>query len=317
MRLSSRSVSFFTLLAIGGCAQVVGLSDYKVDPSLDGGGKGGKTSVPEGGDGPSEGGSNDAGKTSIPQAGDDTGGSLGVGGQGGESSMPGAGGDAGAPPVGGTLVPCDSITCCTQMGGTAVGEEIVTDLGFEAGPVEDGNTAWTEDSTNTLEAITLTDPDPNDDVGLGFQSHAGDYYLYLSGLAGEETTIYTPNFTVPKDAGWMTISGYRRFQIDLQDTTNTDFCGIALYDADPAVTDPLELPFFWGKPPAHPDGWGDSSTWKKFENSWDAAPHQGKKRYLGIRGHSDEYPVNPPVGDLDSSSFLFDDVSLKVYRCYK
>lgn len=309
MRLSSRSVSFLTLLTIGGCAQVIGLSDYKVDPSLDG--KGGKGVSPEGGDGPSKGGSS-AGKSSIPQGGDDTGGSVALGGQGGEpvaGSAP-VGGEGGA--GGGELVPCDSLDCCTKQGGKAVGTEIITDLGFEGGPVEDGNTAWTEESTKTLEIITPTD---TDGTGLGFKSHAGMYYAYLSGIAGEQSTIYTPNFIVPKDAGWMTLTGYRIFQIDLQDATNGDFAGIGLYD--PADTNPVELPFFWGAPPAHPDGWADKSTWTKFEASWDAAPHQGKKRYMGIRGSSDTYPAAPPAGDLDSSSFLFDDVSLKVYRCYK
>jgi hypothetical protein len=306
MRLSSRSVSFFTLLAIGGCAQVIGLSDYKVDPSLDG--KAGKSSTGgEGGDGGSS-----AGKTSIPPGGEDTGGSvaLGGGGQGGEpAGVAGApaGGEGGA--GGGVLVPCDSLDCCTKQGGHAVGTEIITDVGFEGGPVEEGNMAWTEESTKSLEIITPTD---TDGTGLGFKSHAGMYYAYLSGLAGEESTIYTPNFTVPKDAGWMTLTGYRIFQIDTQDATNDDFAGIALYD--PAETDPVELPFFWGAPPAHPDGWADKSTWTKFEESWDALPHQGKKRYLGIRGSSDMYSTDP---DLDSSSFLFDDVSLKVYRCYQ
>lgn len=305
MRLSPRSVSFFTLLAIGGCAQVIGLSDYKVDPSLDG--NGGQGMVPEGGDGGST-----AGKTTLPPGGDDTGGSVALGGQGGEPSGVGgapAGGEGGA---GGVLVPCDSLDCCTKQGGHAVGTEIITDLGFEGGPVEEGNTAWTEDSTKTLEIITATD---TDGTGLGFKSHTGMYYAYLSGIPGEQSTIYTPDFIVPKDAGWMTLSGYRIFQIDVQDATNGDFAGIGLYD--PNETNPVELPFFWGAPPAHPDGWADKSTWTKFEESWDAAPHQGKKRYLGIRGSSDTYPTAPATGDLDSSSFLFDDVSLKVYRCYQ
>ena len=102
--------------------------------------------------------------------------------------------------------------------------------------------------------------------------------------------------------------------IDAQDATNTDFCGIGLYD--PNLVDYLELPFYWTGTAT--DGWGDAPTWRVFEASWDALPHQGQMRYLMLRGESDDYPVDTgePTETI-ASAYLFDDVSLKVYRCFK
>jgi hypothetical protein len=318
MRKQNFNLTLSLLLTLGGCSQIIGLSDYDIDNKLgaageastDGGdGSGGKTTT--GGKNGNAGTNNTpGGDTSMPQGGDQN---MPQGGdqnmpQGGQAPQGGSDGAGGAAPLG-ALIPCDSAECCTLKGGKAVGLEIFKDGGFEGGPVGDGNTAWTQESTNDEEIITLTDPD---NTALFFDSHSGDYYAYLSGIAGETSSVYTPNFVVPKDAGWMTLSGYRYFQVDTADNMNKDFCGIALYD--PAVTDPAELPFFWGIPGTHPDGWADERSWKKFEASWDAVPHQGQKRYMGFRGSSDSYSTD---ADLDSSSFLFDDVSLKVYRCYE
>lgn len=318
MRKISRNLTVSALLALGGCSQIIGLSDYEVDSASPGNGGG---EAGEGADGgaQSSGGTSpragtssvEAGSPSMVQGGESAGGQGGtagnqpIGGQGGQAEA-GETGAGGEPAI---EVPCNSPTCCTQMGGVARGVELLDDGGFEAGPVNEGNAFWTEESTNDLEIITETDPTG---TGLGFKSHSGMYYAYLSGLADEESSIYSLDFVVPANAGWMTVSGYRLFQIDTQDATNDDFALIALYD--PAATAPEELPFWWGAPPAHPDGWADSPTWKKFELSWDAVPHRGKTRYLGLRGSSDGYSTDP---DLDSSSYLFDDVSLKAYRCFK
>jgi hypothetical protein len=314
MRKQNFNLTLSLLLTLGGCSQIIGLSDYDIDTKL---GAAGQAST-DGGDGATTtGGKNGnagtnntpGGDTNMPQGGDQN---MPQGGdqnmpQGGEAPMGGSDGAGGAPPLG-ALIPCDSADCCILKGGKAVGVEIFKDGGFEGGPVGDGNTAWTQESTNDEEIIT----------DFSFMPKTGMYFAYLSGIAGETSSIYTPNFTVPADAGWMTLSGYRLFQIDTQDDTNKDFCGIALYD--PAVTDPAELPFFWGAVKSgHPDGWADTATWKHFEASWDAVPHQGKKRYMGFRGSSDSYPAEDPANPdlLTSSSFLFDDVSLKIYRCYE
>ena len=113
----------------------------------------------------------------------------------------------------------------------------------------------------------------------------------------------------------MTLSGYRLFQIDKQDEVNEDFALIAFYD--PEETDPVELPFFWGRPSEYADGWGSTNgVWRRFEVTWDAEPHQDTTRYVGFRGESDSYPEKA-VGVTSSSSFLFDSLSLKVFRCMK
>jgi len=149
------------------------------------------------------------------------------------------------------------------------------------------------------------------DLSFGFNPKLGDYFAYLSGIASEESTIYQ-DVVVPKDAGWLVVSGYRLFQVDSQDDVNLDFCGIGLYSYPAA--DLVELPFYWGRPTDSTDGWGDTPTWKFFQASWDATPHQGLKREIDFRGSSDDYSTDV---DLTSSSYLFDELSLKAYRCYK
>ena len=301
-----------SLAFIGGCTQILGISDYEVDPKLDGsgtsvGGEGGSPDTGTAGTKPSAGTKNDGGSPNGGQAPSDGGApEPGVGG----SSIMGDAGAGGAAPLG-TLVTCDSADCCAQLGGTAVGVEMLKDGGFELGTVEaDGNPYWTQLSTNNYEVIT-NDPD------FGFDPHAGDYYAYLSGLQGERSTLYTEALTIPNDAGWLVVSGYRLFQIDVQDAVNADFCGIGFYAIPP--NDALEIPFYWSDPGSSTDGWGDTATWKRFEASWDAAPHLGQKRKLGLVAESDTYPDEATAApeDTTSSSYLFDDVSLKVYRCYK
>ncbi|RYZ05998.1 MAG: hypothetical protein EOO73_17785 [Myxococcales bacterium] len=305
------NLAFVSLITIAGCSQVLGLGDYDIDPALDG--KGG-SSIGAGGT------QGDAGADSTPSSGAPqvpaggepnlpVGGQGGQGGQGGEST--GQAGMGGAPPL--EVVPCDSIDCCKDKGGTPVGVELLTDGSFELGPASEGLSPWFEESTNALDVVT-NDPD------LGFEPKSGSYYSYLSGLQGERSSIYSEDVVVPEDAGWITLSGYRLFQVDVQDEVNEDFALIAFYD--PEEKDPVELPFWWGNPVEHPDGWGDTPIWKKFEATWDAAPHQGMKRYLGLRGESDSYPLEPAeIPEEDdttyASSYLFDDVSLKIFTCVK
>jgi hypothetical protein len=287
-----------TLALVAGCSQIVGISDYEIDPKLDGalGGEAGTGNTgaggaqndagsPNGGQPPSEGGTPDPG-----------------------SAGSAAAGEAGAAPA--TVLPCDSADCCTALGGTPVGVELLKDGSFELGPVGDGDSPWTQLSTNGVEIIT-SDPD------YGFDPKSGSYYAYLSGIAGERSTLYTETITVPSDAGWLVVSGYRLFQIDVEDDPNEDFCGVGFYEVPPAMA--LEIPFYWSSSANSTDGWGDTPSWKRFEASWDAAPHQGAKRRLGLVGESDEYPAKADVAtdDLTASSYLFDDVSLKAFRCYE
>lgn len=308
------NLAFLSLLTAAGCSQVLGLGDYDIDPALDDG-KGGSSLGAGGSDG--QGGDSTPSSGAPPSpAGGEPGGPAGgqpAGGQPGQGGEPqGQGGEGGAPPL--EVIPCDSLNCCTTKGGTPLGVELLSDGSFELGPASEGSSPWFEESTNDFDVVT-NDPD------FGFDPKSGSYYAYLSGLQGERSSIYSEDIAIPANAGWLTLSGYRLFQVDAQDDVNEDFCLIAFYDVDPEVDDPVELPFWWGNPDEYPDGWGDTPIWKKFEASWDATPHQGTERYLGLRGESDLYPTEPtePVDPAPTvaSSFLFDDVSLKAFTCVK
>jgi hypothetical protein len=304
-KLSHRFLlSCSTLALAAGCSQIVGISDYEIDPKLDGavGGEAGTGNTGAGGAGDAK---NDAGSPNGGQPPSD-GGAPEPGTAG--SPTTGNAGAAGASP--GTVVPCDSEDCCTALGGNPVGVELLKDGGFELGPIGDGDSPWTQLSTNDVEIIT-SNPD------YGFDPKSGSYYAYLSGIAGERSTLYTETITVPSDAGWLVVSGYRLFQIDVEDDPNEDFCGVGFYEVPPAMA--LEIPFYWSSTANSTDGWGDTPTWKRFEASWDAAPHQGTKRRVGLVAESDKYPDKADVAadDLTSSSYLFDDVSLKAFRCYE
>jgi hypothetical protein len=284
-------ISCVALLVLGGCSQIIGLSEYEIDSELDGAagddGRGGEGKGGSGGSGGSE-----------PAA-------AGSPGEGGATGVGGEPASAGGPTK---IVDCDSLDCCTALAGKAVGVELLGDGGFELGTPDEGS-PWKEVSTTASnELLVGTD-------GFGFVAHTGDWYAYLSGLKGEQSTIYQ-NVTVPANAGWLVVSGYRLFQIDIQDEMNADFCGIGFYDPSlPTDQQLLELPFFWSKPSDGGPGFGDTPTWKRFEASWDALPHRGKKREIDFRGKSDEYPVAMNEDDADASSYLFDDLSLKAYRC--
>lgn len=303
------NLTLVSLLTVAGCSQVLGLGDYDIDPALDG--KGG-SSIGAGGDGQGEAGGDSrptGGAPPAPVGGEPN---LPIAGQAGQGGEPqGQAGEGGAPPR--EVIPCDSADCCADKGGTPLGVELLSDGGFELGPVSGGESPWLEESTLGYDVVV-----PSADPVLAFLSKAGDYYAYLSGVQGERSTIYSENVTIPADAGWLTLTGYRLFQIDVQDEVNEDFCLIAFYE--PEVENPLEIPFWWGKPSENADGWGDTPTWKKFEASWDAAPHQSLERYIGLRGESDAYPVQPEPSDPEetyASSFLFDQVSLQAFTCVK
>ncbi|HVY26339.1 MAG TPA: hypothetical protein VHB79_07285 [Polyangiaceae bacterium] len=309
MQLSSRSLTFLSLLTIGGCSQLIGLSDYEVDPKLDHiqGGQGGEPQANEGGEAPSKGGSS-GGKSQggSTQGGKSTGGSASLGGEGGEPPIIGgstAGGEGGAPPVNpGTLVACDSAACCTQKGGTPVGVEMLKDGGFELGTVADGATPWTEDSTKGYALIT-------DGVEEKADPHKGTYFIFLAGVTNEQSDVQSERLKFPADSGWIVLSGYRFFQLDSEatDTLNTDFMGIGLY----SYTDdnPLELPFFWDNTDP-----GASVNYVKFSAEFSAEPHAGQDRYLLLRGSTDDYGTD---ADLTASNYMLDDISLKMFRCYK
>lgn len=307
--LDSKQLAVLLLLA-GGCSQILGLGDYEIEPGLDGAsgegtqpdGRGGNDG--EGGGQPSHAGTSAVGGTES-EGGERTveGGGPGNGGRGGEgggAEPVGAAGQAGSPAE---IVPCDSEDCCQQEGGTPVGVELLEDGSFELA----ADTPWTEVSTNSVAIIT-------NNLDFGFEPRTGDYFAYLGGLEDEVSTLYSENFVVPDDAGWFVLSGYRLFQIDTQDDVNLDFSGIGLYGPAAADLNLVELPFFWGRPTDSSIGWGESPTWKRFEASWDAAPHVGERRHLGIRGRADAYSMDT---ERQASAYLYDDVSLELFRCYR
>jgi len=299
-----KKLTLVAMLTLGGCGQILGLGDYDIDSNLGPAGAA-TTDGGEAGESSAGGVPNHAGAPNTPGgAGTGNGGEPGTP-QGGEPPVGGGTGEAGAAgaPTVGVVVPCDSAECCTEVGGTAVGVELLEDGGFELG-TPDTDSPWKEVSTTTSNELII------DDLSFGFEPKAGNWFAYLSGIKGEESTLYqTP--VIPKDAGWLVVSGWRLFQIDTQDDINTDFAGIGLY-AYPSG-DNVEIPAFWSAPPAQ-DGWGDTPTWKRFSYSFDALPHQGLKREIDFRGSSDSYTTDV---DTKASSYLFDELSFKSFTCVK
>lgn len=293
-----------SLVLVGGCSQILGISDYEIDTKLgqepdpglgggdnEGGGDG------ESGSGGTKGGTDNRGGEAHGMAGEPQGqggtpqGQAGMVGMAGEDQ-----GQAGMPPVG-ELVPCDSADCCEEEGGTAVGAELLSDPGFDSAV-----SGWTETSTHDEAIIVPGDP-------ADFPAVDGDYIAWLAGLTDEISDVTSDFFVVPADAGWMELTGYRWFEVDSFAVANTDFAGIGLYD--PNDINPVELPFFWNTVNGATSA-GDTTDWTPFDASWSALPHAGETRYLMIRGKADAYPTAS-----SKSNYVFDAVSLKVYRCYK
>jgi hypothetical protein len=333
-------VLWSALAAAGGCGQILGISDYEVDPKLDrhadnaGGRDGGnpnggdmsaagvhdRAGAPGGGQPSTDGGNGGAPivGVGVGGAGAHTGGAAnggegngGAGTSGAGAAGPteaGAAGAGGSPEIRHELVPCDSLDCCTQAGGTAEGEELLVTTtlpetpyygDFELGTVEEGQTPWVETSLLGYSIITSATADAT--------AHKGSYFAWLCGVKKETSVVTSEPIHVPADAGWFTLTGFRKFQIDSlpEDTVNDDSMSIGLWNE----TEPLELPFYWDQ--AAP---GATAGWVKFNASWDAAPHVGEVRYLTALASTDDHVTDE---DINSSNYMLDDVSLKVFRCYR
>jgi hypothetical protein len=268
-------------------------------PSTDGG-NGGAPVVSAGGAG--------AGASGAATSGAGTS-SAGAGGTGpAEAGAAGAAGAGGSPEIRHELVPCDSLDCCTQAGGTAEGEELLVTAtlpetpyygDFELGTVEEGQTPWLETSLLGYSIITSATTDAT--------AHKGSYFAWLCGVKEETSVVTSEAIHVPADAGWFTLTGFRKFQIDSlpEDTVNDDSMSIGFWNE----SEPLELPFYWDQ--AAP---GATAGWVKFNASWDAAPHVGEVRYLTALASTDDHVTDE---DINSSNYMLDDVSLKVFRCYR
>lgn len=307
MKSTNLKVLLGSLLVASGCGQILGLSDYDIDSSLD-------DPSGEGGDGTGQGGKSGGGKSGGGEAGENqseggtgnqseggTGNQSEGGTNGNEGGVPGQGGDqgqAGMPPILGALIPCSSADCCTDADGEAVGVELLLDGGFEDVP----QTFWEETSSEGFDLI-MTGEEAN------VPAQGGERIAFLAGIELETSDIETPLLAIPANAGWFELSGYRWFELDSLSPDNLDFAGIGFYST--ATSDPLELPFFWDTS----DDAGDTTGWERFEASWSAAPHAGESRYLLVRGSADEFADDP--ADFAASNYLFDSLSLKIFRCYE
>ncbi len=332
MRKRNLQLALMTLLTAAGCGQIIGLSDYDIDPKLDSAGKAGSTTQSQGGEGgaPDRGGSSNGGKAgSMPQPQGGEGGAPivnpGNAGNAGQAGQPGEGGGGGATP-GPKVIPCDSVSCCTTKGGRAVGEELLVTTvssacdpqneycdpyygGFEFGTAAEGNSPWSESSAQMFPLIT-------DGELEGSTPHKGTYLAFLGGVHEESSLLVSQPIEVPGDAGWFVLSGYRLFEADRADPTvadNRDTASLSLWDD----SDPLEVPFYWD----YTDP-GIASDWTKFEATFDAAPHQGQTRYLYALGETDDWSDADGTGGAAAdypggSNYMLDDVSLKVFRCYE
>jgi hypothetical protein len=288
----------------------LGLSDYDIDPNLDepngeageGTSQGGDRSSQGGADGGKAGGGKAGGGAAGESQAEGGTGNEGEGGtnanEGGVPGQGGAQGQAGMPPVLGALIPCTSAVCCADAAGEAVGVELLLDGGFEDEP----QTFWEETSSEGFDLIMTG-------VEANVPPHGGERLAFLAGVALETSDMETPGLSIPADAGWFELSGYRWFELDSLSLDNLDFAGIGFYSS--ATTDPLELPFYWdtsGDP-------GDTTTWEPFDASWSAAPHAGESRYLLVRGSADEFADD--AENFPASNYLFDSLSLKMFRCYE
>jgi hypothetical protein len=315
MRKLNLNFALFSLLTAVGCGQIIGLGDYEIDPSLDPQSKagtssqGGQNDAGEGPGGKSGGGSGGTGAS--PQAAGQGGeliqaGTTNQGGQGGEGGEPpqaGAGGEAGSV---GELVPCASALCCSNAGGIAKAVELLKSSSlaghpyygdFELGTKADGS-PWYEKSTQGYDIVV--------DNSSGADPRGGLYFAWLGGVADEKGLLESEAFDVPADAGWLTLSGYRKFQIDsdVDDTMNTDNASVSLWTA----TDAIDAFSIWDQ--SDP---GETTVWMPYEVSIDASPSQGLTLYLDIYAETDTYSTS----NIDGSNYMFDDLSLKVFRCYK
>ncbi len=275
------------LLMAGGCGQILGLSDYEVDPALGDAGEGGQAQGEGGGD--TSGGSGktgDAGAGNVGQGGEPEGGMPGVGGSG-------VGGVGGSPEVPVVVIPCDSVECCTAAGGIVDERELLQNVGFEEGQVW-----WDEASVAGFDIIVH-----EDDAGT-INAHLAEWFSWFGGAINESATLTSPPIDVPADTGWVTLSGYRYLVYDSL-TSTTDWAAISLFQGE----DLYEDIFFW-------DNFAyDTSVWTAFEVSGAGEFYAGLSFELIVLATTDATSDDmTPNGQL-ASNFFFDDISFTSSRC--
>jgi hypothetical protein len=294
MKSQNAKIGMLLLLAVGGCAQIIGLSDYDIDPALGDAGEGGQAQ--------GEGGSDTSGSSGKTGGGD-----AGVG-QGGEPVVQG-----GMPAVGGTgaggeggsgeeipviVIPCDSVECCTSAGGIADDRELLQNVDFEA-----GQEWWDEASTGSYDVIV------NENDIDSINAHAGEWFVWLGGAVDEIGSLTSPTITVPADTGWVTISGYRYLVFDSTttiydpETMVGDFASISLFQGE----DIFEPIFYW-------DNYEfDNSSWFYFELGGPADNYAGLSFEYTVLASTDNTSDDPTA--QAASNFFFDDLSFIASRC--
>jgi hypothetical protein len=300
------------LLALGGCSQIIGLSDYKIDDELDG--AGGETLGGDGSGGSQAGSKNQGGEGPTDRGGEgptDRGGQGPIhhGGQGaidhggapsegGEPAVGQAGQDgaAGAPS---TTIDCDSAECCADEGGRAVGVELVKNGNFEG-----GRGAWTQYYVNNEDFLVLSDDSHID-------AYSGTWYAWLGGVEDDIAELSSPEFTIPSGTGWLDLSGQRFLAFDTLEGTG-DYAFVAIYE--PGATNAEEIFASW-------DNYEyDDVDWTEFAVTDVPASHLvGNAYQLSVIGVTDLVfdgdPEDPEA--QTASNFHFDDLSLKAYSCVR
>ena len=294
---TSLNLALFTILTAAGCGQILGISDYEIDPKLG-------PDTGEGG-GPGEGGSSSGGKTggksgSTSQGGgDDQGGEPGQGGEPAQAGGPGqggtgAGGEGGQPPAV-VVIPCDSIECCENAGGIVDEREMLDNVGFEQ-----GQAWWGEDSSSGYDLIVNeTDTDT-------VNAHAGAWFTWFGGATDEIAVMLTPTLDIPADTGWVTLSGWR-FSVFDSTTLTTDYSQIQLYE-EGIYDQPYEDIFLFDNYTDH-----DTSNWTAFEAGGPGEFYAGLPLQLSIIGVTDAL-ADDEVAQA-ASNFFYDDISFTSSRC--
>lgn len=286
MRSSSRNLSFLAVVALGGCSQIIGLSDYDV---AGGPGANAGQSSTDGGEPNGSAGERSGGGTRN-QAGE-PGNDAGTGAVGGTMPVAGAssGGEGGAPIV--RPPACTTSLCCKNMGGVAVPTELLPDGDFENNPA-----SWGTDPKNIFTEANATTID----------AHSGTGFAWLGGEEDKIFVLLSPEFTAPEDTGWLVVSGYYWLKFDSSDATG-DSAFIEMYDSAGDFSSPEESLFSWTTSAE------DTSGWKAFTKEFPVKGYTSGTYDIAVTGITDQLADDPQV--QAASNFFFDDISLKAYRC--
>ncbi|HKY39890.1 MAG TPA: hypothetical protein VJN18_28335 [Polyangiaceae bacterium] len=307
MKSQKAKLGMLLLIAVGGCSQIIGLSDYEVDPALGDAGQGGQAQG-EGGDASGssgKAGGGDAGVGNVGQGGESVQGGMpavggtSAGGEGGSPEVPvvggtSAGGEGGSPEVPVVVIPCDSVDCCTTAGGIVDERQLLENVDFEA-----GRSWWGESSSGSFAIIV------NETQAGTINAHLGAWFVWLGGATNEVGVILSPTLDIPADTGWVTLSGYRYLRFD-STTSFTDYAQIRLFE-EGMYDVPYEDIYIW-------DNFAfNTNSWTPFEVSGSGEFYASLPLQLAITGVTDATSDDPTV--QEASNFFFDDISFTSSRC--